>query len=297
MPTTSRSPAVPRARTRAASSPPRSMAGAGAAAPAEGGAGRQLARRHRHPQLSWPAAARPKVSHVILAARRTTACGPAPALPAQQRVQRAGPLLTRLNAPGRRRRRDHAGAEVADHPLRQQRQVRPADGAWIGAGHADHVTFAGPALKGAQNVVMRASTTARRRSARWPSPRCGASSPARAPGPPRAPCPRRACTPGRHAHRRSGRQPAAGRRHRRGLRHRSVHRRTARRGAAPADGRRRRPRGPLITTSKTALEFVVTAPGHAITHVYRAPFARLVGNWCNCAPRASPSTTATRRRW
>jgi len=37
-----------------------------------------------------------------------------------------------------------------------------------------------------------------------------------------------------------------------------------------ADGRW----GPVAATSKTALEFVVAAPGYASTHVYRSPFAR-----------------------
>ena len=37
-----------------------------------------------------------------------------------------------------------------------------------------------------------------------------------------------------------------------------------------ADGRW----GPLVTTSQTALEFVVSADGFAITHIYRPPFAR-----------------------
>ena len=36
--------------------------------------------------------------------------------------------------------------------------------------------------------------------------------------------------------------------------------------------------GPLTTNSKVALEFVVSAPGYATTHVYRAPFARS-SNW------------------
>jgi hypothetical protein len=37
-----------------------------------------------------------------------------------------------------------------------------------------------------------------------------------------------------------------------------------------ADGRW----GPLTTDARTPLEFVVSAPGYAISHVYRAPFAR-----------------------
>jgi hypothetical protein len=50
----------------------------------------------------------------------------------------------------------------------------------------------------------------------------------------------------------------------------------ARRGAAlsdkavGADGRW----GPIRTDAQTPLEFVISAPGHAITHIYRAPFAR-----------------------
>jgi pimeloyl-ACP methyl ester carboxylesterase len=32
--------------------------------------------------------------------------------------------------------------------------------------------------------------------------------------------------------------------------------------------------GPFITDARTYLEFVITAPGHAITHVYRTPFPR-----------------------
>lgn len=37
-----------------------------------------------------------------------------------------------------------------------------------------------------------------------------------------------------------------------------------------ADGRW----GPLVTDSRTALEFVIQAPGYPITHIYRSPFAR-----------------------
>jgi len=32
--------------------------------------------------------------------------------------------------------------------------------------------------------------------------------------------------------------------------------------------------GPLATDSHTPLEFVISAPGHSTTHVYRSPFAR-----------------------
>ncbi len=42
------------------------------------------------------------------------------------------------------------------------------------------------------------------------------------------------------------------------------------RAAIGADGRW----GPLTTTSKTALEFVLNAPGYATTHIYRSPFTR-----------------------
>ena len=42
------------------------------------------------------------------------------------------------------------------------------------------------------------------------------------------------------------------------------------RGPVAADGRW----GPLETDAKTPLEFVISAPGYAVTHLYRAPFPR-----------------------
>ena len=89
-------------------------------------------------------------------------------------------------------------------------------------------------------------------------------------------------------------QPAAGRRHGRGVCHRRRHRRAPRCGhccktTVGADGRW----GPLRADSKTPLEFVVTASGYAITHIYRSPFPRSSNVVHLRAERLTPPT-ATR---
>ena len=123
--------------------------------------------------------------------------------------------------PGRRRHRDHAGAEVADHPLRQQRQVRSARRRVDRRRHADpRDRFAGPALKGAQNVVIagidhrETAFGPQAFAAMWRFLTGSELATTRA-------VPEARHHAGRHAQRRSGGQPAAGRRRRRGLRHRS----------------------------------------------------------------------------
>ena len=61
------------------------------------------------------------------AACRTTACGPNPAFLPGSEFNGAGPFLTRLNAPqGAEGNEVTPGVELADDPLRQQRQVRAA---------------------------------------------------------------------------------------------------------------------------------------------------------------------------
>ena len=232
----------------------------------------------------WPAAARPRCRTRSWAARRTTACGPAPASGPRANSTARGRCSRRLNNQG------GAGIEITPGPkwltIRSDNNDKYAqpDGAWIGAkGTPTHVSFAGPELKGAQNVVIagidhretafgpqafaamwrfltgsepppRAVPEAR--ITRWPA--CSAAqrwTTCRWPAPPSRSTP-----------------PISPPAHRLGA---ALHRQTV-----GADGRW----GRFITTSKTALEFVVTAPGHAITHVHRAPFARS-SNWCSCAAR------------
>ena len=74
----------------------------------------------------------------------------------RQRVRRQRPLPAGAErAEERARRRGHGTGEVAHAPLRQQRQVRPAAGPWLGDPKlATGVTHEGPALRGATNLVL-----------------------------------------------------------------------------------------------------------------------------------------------
>ncbi len=94
----------------------------------QGRADRQLARRQHHPQLRAERRRRrrrePRGAGRQPGARHLGGEG----LPREQRVLGAvRPFLQQLNAPkGRERRRGHAGREMADAALGQQRQVRAA---------------------------------------------------------------------------------------------------------------------------------------------------------------------------
>lgn len=190
----------------------------------------------------------------------------------------AGPFLLSLNAP-----KGANGDEVTPGPkwltIRSDNYDKFAqpDGVWIGArGTPTHVSFDGPALKGATNVVLpgrdhrevafhadafaktfefitgKPPTT----TAVTPEPRItldGKVSGSSAAGPTNLPL-------------LDSRiqvfavDATSGARHGAALVDKTI----------TADGRW----GPLRTDSNTALEFVISAQGYATTHIYRAPFAR-----------------------
>ena len=153
------------------------------------------------------------------------------------------------------------------------------DGVWIGAkGKPTNVTFDGPALKGAKNVVLPQRRPPRDvASTRRPSPQTYRFITGRAPATLAITAESRPVLDGKVSGIGPGwaQQPAAGRRHAGGVRDRRRHRRapgrracTARRSVPTAAGGRSR------ADSGTAYEFVISAPGYATTHIYRSPFAR-----------------------
>lgn len=225
-----------------------------------------------------------KVSHAILGGTPNHGVWSSPSFRPANEFNGAGPFLTRLNNQG------GAGIEITPGPkwmtIRSDGNDKFAqgDGVWIGAkGTPTNVTAAGPELKGAENVVIP-----------------GIDHRETAFGPAAFAAMHRFLT---------GREPAtrmplaearvtlAGKVSGLGLENRpgtgnfvnnlplagatvevyatdaasgqrlgpALHRQTV-----GADGRW----GPLVTTGKTALEFVVSAEGFAVTHIYRTPFAR-----------------------
>ena len=193
----------------------------------------------------------------------------------------AGPFLMSLNAP-KGPNGDEVTPGVRWMTTRSDSNDKFAqpDGVWIGAkGTPTNVTFEGPALKGASNVVLPGrdhrevsyhpqAFAAAYQFITGQAPTSTAITPEAnvvldgkvsglgAGGPNNLPL--------------AGAQVAVY----------AVDANTgARRGAAlsdktvGADGRW----GPISTDAKTALEFVISAPGHATTHIYRSPFARSSG--------------------
>lgn len=222
-----------------------------------------------------------KVSHAILGGTPNHGVWAIPDFRPNNEFNGSGPFLSALNAP-----QGPNGNEVTPGPkwmtIRSDNNDKYAqpDGVWIGArGKPTNVTFDGPALKGAQNLVLPGrdhrevayhpeAFAAAYRFVTGRAPVAGAPlyivpeavvslsgkvSGYTAAGPTNLPLP--------------------------GARL-SVYAVDAatgeRRGAAlvdqtiAADGRW----GPLRTDAKTPLEFVLDAPGFAIAHVYRSPFPR-----------------------
>ncbi|MCW5658545.1 MAG: alpha/beta fold hydrolase [Burkholderiaceae bacterium] len=218
------------------------------------------------------------VSHAILGGTPNHGVWSNPTFRPGSEFNGAGPFLTALNAP-KGRNGDEVTPGVSWMTLRSDNNDKFAqpDGAWIGArGTPTNVTADGPALKGAKNVVLPARDhrevsfhpeafeytyrfiTGRDpvTTAITPEPRVildGLVTSTGPAGPTNLPLV--GATVEVYA----------------------VDARTgARRGDALlrtsilADGRW----GPLTTDSQTPLEFVVSAPGYAIHHVYRSPFPR-----------------------
>ncbi|NRF67966.1 twin-arginine translocation pathway signal [Aquincola sp. S2] len=190
----------------------------------------------------------------------------------------AGPFLTALNAP-KGPNGDEVTPGVRWLTVRSDNNDKYAqpDGVWIGAkGTPTNVTFDGPALKGATNVVLPG------RDHREVSYHALAFAAAhefitgRAPSITTITSEQSVTLDGKVSGPGPGgptNLPLAGAK----VAVYAVDAGTgARRGAAlvdksvDADGRW----GPLVTDSSTALEFVISAPGLATTHVYRSPFLR-----------------------
>jgi len=225
-----------------------------------------------------------KVSHAILGGTPNHGVWASPTFRPTNEFNGAGPFLTRLNNQG------SPGIEVTPGPkwmtIRSDANDKFAqpDGVWIGAkGTPTNVTAAGPELRGAENVVIpgidhrETSYGPLAFAAMWRF--LTGSEPAS----PRAQPEARVVLDGKVNGLGLDNKPgtgdfannlplagatvevyatdaATGARLGPALHRKSV----------GADGRW----GPLVTTSKTALEFVVSAEGFATTHVYRSPFVR-----------------------
>lgn len=219
-----------------------------------------------------------KVSHAILGGTPNHGVWSNPGFRPNNEFNGAGPFLTALNAP-----KGPNGDEVTPGlkwmTIRSDNNDKFAqpDGVWIGAkGTPTNVSFDGPALKGAENVVLpgrdhrEVSYHAEAFAQAWRfvtgrAPATTAVAPeARvtldglvtgftAAGPTNLPLPEAQLAV-------YAVDPETG----------------VRRGAAllqktiGADGRW----GPLVTDARTPLEFELSAKGFATAHIYRAPFAR-----------------------
>lgn len=218
------------------------------------------------------------VSHAVLGGTPNHGVWSNPAFQPGSEFNGAGPLLTALNAP-----KGPNGDEVTPGPawltIRSDDNDKYAqpDGVWIGAkGQPTHVSFDGPALKGASNVVLpgrdhrEVSVHAEAFAATYLfiSGRAAATLAVTAQ--------QRVVLDGKVSGFTAGAAnnlPLVGAR----VAVYGVDAATgARRGAAlsdrsvGADGRW----GPVETDSRAPLEFVIEAPGFAVTHIYRSPFVR-----------------------
>ncbi len=222
-----------------------------------------------------------KVSHAILGGTPNHGVWANPGFRPNNEFNGTGPFLSGLNAP-----KGPNGDEVTPGPLwmtlrsdNNDKFAQP-DGVWIGAkGTPTNVTFDGPALKGANNVVLPGRD--HREVSYHPEAFAAAYRfvTGRAPGTaspthviPEAPVALSGKVTGVAAAGPTN-LPAAGAQ----LAIYAVDAGTgARRGVAlldiavGADGRW----GPVMTDAQTPLEMVLQVPGFAITHFYRAPFAR-----------------------
>jgi triacylglycerol lipase len=219
-----------------------------------------------------------KVSHAILGGTPNHGVWATPGFRPNNEFNGAGPFLTALNAP-KGPQGDEVTPGVKWMTIRSDNNDKFAqpDGVWIGMkGTPTNVTFDGPALKGAENVVLPArdhrevSFHAEAFAQAWRF--VTGQAPARttvaaesrvtldglatgvtAAGPTNLPL--------------VGAQVTV----------HAVDAATGQRQGAPllsktvgADGRW----GPLVTDARTPLEFELRVPGRATTHIYRSPFAR-----------------------
>ena len=237
---------------------------------------------------SRTAAASDTVSHAILAGTPNHGIWAVKGMRESSEFSGLGPFLTGLNAP-KNTRGDEVTPAVRWLTIRSDNNDKYAqpDGLWIGSrGTPTNVTYAGPELRGATNVVLPTASIIGRRLTRRPrSTRCTASSPARRRGRSRSCRATKLVLNGtifglglQPDDPASGNfvnnLPLAGARAR-GVRGRSGHRRAARRRgprrrASAADGRW----GPFDARPGVPYEFVVSAAGYPANHIYRSPFPR-----------------------
>ena len=222
-----------------------------------------------------------KVSHAILGGTPNHGVWANPGFQPNSEFNGAGPFLRALNAP-KGPNGDEVTPGVKWMTLRSDNNDKYAqpDGVWIGAkGTPTNVTFDGPALKGAENLVLPGRDhrevsfhpEAFAAAYRFVTGRAPATTSAMHLVPEA-----RVTLSGKVSGWGPGgptNLPLVGAK----LSVYAVDAGTgARRGAAlvdqtiGADGRW----GPLQTDSATPLEFVLEAPGQAIAHIYRSPFAR-----------------------
>lgn len=225
-----------------------------------------------------------KVSHAVLGGTPNHGVWADPGFLPTSEFNGAGPLLTALNRPGATGLEITPGVRWLTIRSDGNDKYAQPDGRWVGApALATRVGFDGPALKGATNVVIPGidhretafgaaafAETFRFVAGRAPTTLQALAQPRVVLG---------GIVSGLGLDNRPGsgdfvnNLPLAGATvevyatdaatgERLGA---ALHRQTV-----GADGRW----GPLVTTSKTALEFVVGASGYATTHVYRRPFPR-----------------------
>jgi pimeloyl-ACP methyl ester carboxylesterase len=224
-----------------------------------------------------------RVSHVVLGGVPNHGVWNDPAVLPNNEFNGAGPLLKRLNAP-----QGTEGLEVAPGirwlTIRSDNNDKFAqpDGVWVGRrGQPTNVSYDGPALKGAENVVI--AGIDHRETSFGPAAFeqtwrfLTGSAPATATIAAETPIVLDGKVSGFGLDNREGTfpsnlplagatlevyatDPASG--ERRGA---AVHRRTI-----GADGRW----GPFDAAPGVAYEFVIAAPGYATTHIYRSPFPR-----------------------
>ena len=244
-----------------------------------------------------------KVSHAILGGTPNHGVWSNPGFRPNNEFNGAGPFLTALNAP-KGPNGDEVTPGVQWMTIRSDNNDKFAqpDGVWIGAkGTPTNVSFDGPALKGASNVVLPGRD--HREVSYHPEAFCGSLPLRHRPGAghhqPAAHHARGHHQPvrqGERLHRRRPDKPAAARRAAAGVRHRCCHRRAPRRRAGRPDHRRRWPLGPRC--APTAARRWNSCSRHrarpSATPTARPSCARRTS--CTCGPSGrSPMPTRTPR--
>lgn len=241
------------------------------------------------------------VSHAVLGGTPNHGVWAIPDYQEESEFSGTGPFLTALNTPGNKAG-DEVNPAVKWLTLRSDGNDKFAqpEGTWIGqAGRPTNVTADGPALKGATNIVL--AGVDHRETALSPAAFDATwrfltgSAPSQTTIKVQAQPVLDGLVTGMGVSNNdpaSGNfsnnlplegaqvevwaiEPATGVRQGERLHHKTV----------AADGRW----GPFKADSQTSYEFVITAPGYAVTHLYRSPFARS-SSWIHLKPERLSST-------